>query len=729
MSGNNNNNNTQNLNENETETTVSELNKFMTKEMEMNLPFDNSAIHTSPNAVNMFNKDISKENLRDLTTYIVDSVDVLPATEKVLTINAKLKQRGNVPILGVINSTNVRPAVSKTDVGKWDKTVWINGGYKITQDTTTLPTIIESRLENDLGQQSVEGNRVFRSNVYVPFDVDGTLALENVDRVCKTGEVILESEYAYSSPKCSFANDKVKIVIVDYEDYEDTSLRFFLNTQAPETIFTINETNASDAIASIGRYARTIQSLQTATPKHEIYFIVLSNVKNPLRCARCVVNINDNLVGNDFKKFRFGSVRQIAAATGKRLNYIQNYVQYEYNYLEVNGDNYVQYAGCKTFSQANNTTYTDYTTWNAVTGNALTWPTTDCTMPCSRQKWNIQDYYTALHYLVEYHYKVATPYTSGTSSAPEPSDWNLLKYSSDDYGYVTIPISDYMCRVAMDKKLCTPVLDETHYIEHRGILANKLKTLAYYRSGALLTCISSVFGSLYNLLKLNDLELVNYVNEILDAQTCGILKLGSKNSDNNEEHLFGMLGHFKFYPSNPDLIMTNVRSGSSVSGFYAPVQDPTNDDLVYEEYWPISAYWRADTFGLPACDELEYEVEYYDANNAIGWKDMDDKKYYVSRTTFQCQIKYQLDPQQSPKSANLIYYSLLNDNTKSAESGMFRKFGLLNTGIFTNVIFRPGYDSTGSSNNYTYPICYGHRWYSPKLQTERSANLRSQLFG
>lgn len=729
MSENNLNNNTQNENSNNSETTVSELNKFMTKEMEMNLPYDNSSIHTSPEAINMFNKNISKENLKDLTTYIVDGVEVLPNEEKLLVIDASLKQRGNVPITASYNNTQYRPAIAKTDVGKWDKTIWIKGGYKITQDTTTLPTIIESRLENDLGQQSVEGNRVFRSNVYVPFDIEGTLSLENVDRVCKTGEVILESEYAYSSPKSDFSDDKIQIVIVDYEDYENTSIRFFLNKQDPETIFTISETNASDAIAAIGRYARTIGSLQTSAPKHTIYFIVLSNVKNPLRCARCVVNINDNLIGNDFGKFRFGSVRQIAAATGKCLNYIQNYVQYEYNYLEVNGDTYIQHAGCKTFSQVNNTAFTDYAAWNALTGNALTWPTTDCTMPCSRQKWNIQDYYTALHYLVEYHYKIATPYTTGSSSNPEASDWNLLKFSSDNYGYVTVPISDYICRVALDKKLCTPVLDETHFIEHRGILGNKLKILANYRAGALLDCISSVFGSLFNMLKIVDLEMVSYINEIIDAQTCGILKLGSKNADNNEEHLLGMLGHFKFYPSNPDLIMTNARGSRAITGF-TQVADPTNDDLVYEEYWPISTYWRSDTFGLPACDELEFEVNYYDNNNAIGWREMDDKQYYVSHDNFKCQIKYQLDPLQDPKSANLIYNSyVFLSNGKTDSAGMFRKFGLLNTDAFTDVIFRPGTYTSVSATSHSYPICYGHRWYTPKLQTERSSNLRSKLFG
>lgn len=695
---------------------------LLTADMEASLWYDNNAMSTNAKIVEQFNGVISRDNLKTLTEYVVDSSQVIPSANKLLAIKPPLKQRGNVPVESV-NNANATPAQANVDETHWNRTQWNDGGYKFTTDENKLTTIIEKRLENDLGQQSEEGNRVFRSNVYVSMDVDAALALQNKSRVCKTGEVILESEYAYSTPKVDYTKDsKASIMIIDHHDYDNSSVRFYLSQQVPECVVTISETNAYDVIAAIGRYVRSLDTLiDVGTQQHERYFILLSNATNPLRCSRCVVNINGNIIGDNFTKFRFGDIKQIAAATGKALNYIQNYTQSVYNILEIDNNNTTVNMGFKTYAADVNTTYTTYNGWNSLTGTTVTWPLVDGTLPLSRQKWNIQDYYTAIHYLVEYHYKISTPYDYYVSPNPKKfADWSLLYYTSNNYGASTIPVSDYLLRVALDKKMCSALNNHTHCVEHRGILGNKLHTLANYRAGRLLACISETFGSLFNLTKLTDLGIVTIYNQLLDAQTIGIY---------GDDHLIGMISHVKYSPTSPDFVANNPLA-TTLWNFQPPLNpDPTNGDLLVEEYYPLACYWRSDAFGLPSSDDLDYKVQSFGAGISIGWKDGVKGVTYYTKDGIVGKATYQFDTTVDPISANVYYRSRFGfaNGFKNYGSGMYQVPSLfLISDYFFDYKERPNIDGY---NNWVYPICYGDRIYATKLNQNIGTDLVSKLFG
>jgi hypothetical protein len=711
------NNNQTNQNSNNDNDTTTEQTSLFTKDMESSLWYDNNNMYTSSEAVDQFNGIISHEKIKDLTEFVVDGAQPLPDNTIVTQVLPFVKDRGHNDMKKT-NTLPFYPAKAEEDALHWNRTEWVEGGYKFTTDENKLTTMIDKRLENDLGQQSEEGNRVFRSNVYVSMDVDAALALEGKSRGCKTGEVILESEYAYSTPKIQYAaDDNLTFVIIDHNDYDKSAVRFYLNNQPDECIITISETNERDVVAAIGRYVRALNKLvDFNVRKYSRYFIVLSNASNPLRCNRCVLNINGNIIGDDFGKFRFGSSKQLAAATGKALNVIQNYNQYVYNYLEVADNNTSTYTGIKTLAATVNTSYTDYNGWNSITGTAVTWPAVDGTMPLSRQKWNIQDYYTALHYLVEYHYKISTPYDA-TTGANKYSDWSLLLPRSDYYGASKLPVCDYAVRVAFDKNMCKPINDHTHYIEHRGILANKLKVLANYRAGRLCACISETFGSFYNLKLIKDMELITMFHEILDAQTVGIYET---------DHLIGMVAHVKYSPDDPDYIANGTRS--TINNLWYGTADPNDGTLLVEEYWPIPSYWRSDTFGLPTVDELDYEVNIIPAASQVGWKTPDKKKYYVYQGTI-AKITYQFDKTVAPIHADVIFQAKLSGHWKSNDYGMYTCPGLFSCDCILSIEDRPNISNTQNAGSAWYAICTGNRMYNTLLNKNFGTTNRSKLFG
>lgn len=683
------NNNNESTNDDKTQSQTSFL---LTNEMKVSLPLDNSTIHTTQQAVQKFNGILSEQNVKDLTQYVIDGRTPIN-TPTITTIVANLKDKNNITISGV-KSTQGNP-VGTSNLGIEIETV--EGGYKFTSDESKLTTILEKRLENDLGQQSEEGNRVFRSNVYTSMDVDSVMALQGKSRLCKTMEVLSELTYAYD-PTSSNGVSNNNIFIFDYLDYNNTIIREMVNRHDPAYVITISETNSNDVKLAIARTAHVIGYFGT----HD-WIIVLSNCKNPLTCERCVLTYEDKPVDTNYSKLRYAQAANLHAHICKDLNYLQNTSIHLYSFADVYNWNSVSVTRSKCTATTYSASYVDADDFDSeITGANITL-TTYPSLPLSRQKHNIQDYYTAIHALVEMKYRIKTPYGNCN-----------FDFTVTNTPTIILPICDVGIRIARDKNMCKPLITETYAIEHRGLLANKLLTLAKYRAGRLLATITEVFGSLYNCRKLlNDLALFNSFWQIIDAQTVGIYK---------DEHLIGLVGHKRYdVTTYTSFITTKIRSTGTNS--FTGVADPTNDNLTVEEYYPLAMYWRSDVFGLPEHDEYAYENKVCATTYVGYYEKYDDKIYYVSNGNVgRCQ--YQTTAGQYVNCDVLFISNYAVD--KTVQIGMYSVPTVFKSKYFSNYVHSP---LDKAQNNSIYPVSYGSRVYTSEIVKQDETSLESVLFG
>lgn len=680
-------NNSNNSNESTTQSTF-----LLTNEMKVSLPLDNSTIHTTQQAVQKFNGILNEQNVKDLTKYVIDG-RVPISTPTVTTIVANLKDKNNITVSGV-KYTQGTP-VASSNLGITIQSV--EGGYKFTSDESKLTTILEKRLENDLGQQSEEGNRVFRSNVYVSMDVDSVLALQGKSRLCKTMEVLTELTYAYD-PTSSSGVSNNNIFIFDYLDYNNTIIREIINRHDPLYVLTVSETNSTDVKLAIARIAHVLGYFGT----HD-WIIVLSNCKNPLTCERCVLTYEDKPIDTNYSKLRFAKAANLHAYICKELNYIQNTSLYLYSYADAYNWNSISTTRSKCTSTSFTANYVDADDFDTEITGADVALTTYPSLPLSRQKFNIQDYFTSLHALVEMKYRIKTPYGNST-----------FDLTTSNIPTIILPVCDVGVRIAQDKNMCKPLITKTYAIEHRGLLGNKLSTLARYRAGRLLAAISEIFGSLYNCRKiLNNLALYNSFWQIIDAQTVGIY---------DDEHLIGLVGHPRYdVTSSTSFITTKIRSTGTNS--FTGVADPTNDNLTVEEYYPLAMYWRSDVFGLPEHDEYAFENKVAPVSYVGLYEKYDDKLYFISNSTVgRCQ--YQTSAGQYVNCDVLFISNYAVD--KTVQCGMYSVPTVFKSKLFSNYVHSP---LDKQSANSIYPISYGTRVYTSEIVTQDEASLESILFG
>lgn len=694
-STNNNNNNTNNnSNNNNNNNDTSTTNYLLTNEMKVSLPLDNSTIHTTQKAVEKFNGVLNHKNVQDLTEYVINGRTPIASSKTVTQIIANNKDGNNISIKTVI-STGLSPVAEKTS--KLQNIEFVHGGYKFTSDESKLTTILEKRLENDLGQQSEEGNRIFRSNVYTSMNVDAVTALQGKSRMCKTMEVLTELMYAYNPGSLDWAGDN-HVFIFDYLDYENTIVRELINRADPQNVITISETNPTDVKLAIARRSIVLGAFTTLKP----YIFVLSNCKNPLKCERCVITYKDQPIDNHFSKLRYASAKNLHNYICNSMNFIQNITYYIYSYINIASWNSTNASRSKLVNATYEVDYINSTDYDSqVTGNNIN-VASPPSLPLSRQRFNIQDYYTALHILVELKYEIRTPYGRANFDLRKSGQPALI-----------LPICDAGIRIAHDKNMCKPLLTDTYYIEHRGLLANKVSVLANYRAGRLLSSVTEIFGSLYNCKKLlNNVMLYESFWGIIDAQTVGIY---------NDEHLIGLVGHKRYsFESSSEFIGNSNRSATDSFTAYT---EPSNNDLIVEEYYPLAGYWRADVFGLPEHDEYSYENKVAPSGFHPFFDKYDDKIHFVTNGVVgRCQ--YQTTT--SGFVSSDVYFVSNQSLVKTSGSGMYSVPTIFKTNYFTNYVDSP---LDRATTDQLYPVCYGNRVYTSEIVEQEPTALESILFG
>lgn len=686
---NNNNNTNDNTNNEQTNNDY-----FLTNEMKVSLPLDNNAIHTSQTAVQKFNGILSKKNLEDLTSFVIDGRVPINADPTVTTIDARLKDNNHITITktGVNQGSPIYGTAHAIDIES------IEGGYKFSSDETQLTTIIEKRLENDLGQQSLEGNRVFRSNVYVSMDVDAALALQNKSRMCRTMEVLTELYYAYN-PSNTLNTTTAGVFVFDHSDYDNSICREFINRIDPSRVITISETNSSDVILAIAR--RTV-NLGIFSTSNDPWVILLTNANNPLKCDRCVISYDGKSIDTNYTKLRFASAVFLAQYCMARSNYVQGQTLHLYSLADLYNWNHVSATRSKLQATTVDTEYLDIVEFDDENWGSQIYFTTFPSLPLSREKFNIQDYYTCLHTLVEIVYQIKTPYGYCNFDLSTNTNKTLL-----------LPICDVGLRIAHDKNMCKAIINKTYAIEHRGLLANKVATLGKYRAGRLLGTISEVFGSLYNCKKImNNLALYNMFWQIIDAQTVGVW---------NDEHIIGLIGHKRYsFDSESTFIANKTRSATND---FAAVTDPTGDNLTVEEYYPIALYWRSDVFGLPEHDEYNFENHVAPSGYVGMFSKYDDKIYFTSAGAVGL-TQYQTSAGQTVNCT--VSFVSAYSNGKTAGAGMYQVPNVFKTNFFINYVDRP-LDKQSSAT--VYPISFGTRVYRSEIIDQSESSLESILFG
>lgn len=656
------------------------------------LKYDNSSMRTSIKAAQTYYGQLSKENINNMVTYLLDGSETVPANPEIVQVNMNTLGTDYVASTGVTTDNSTLVSLAPTVGYKTNKIKFVNGGYRFLATDEGMSGLMSKRLENDLGQQTQGANYVFRSNDYVSIDVASRLAIDGKTRVCKTLEVVSELWYNYDPTVMlgsQTSDHKVArpIFIFDYEDYNTSAIQQWLDKIPSNCVYVINETKAYDAVSAIGRML--VHGYQLHHNEAPMVFF-LSNAQNPLRCGRCVVNIQGYIMNNQ-NKLRFGDYKELHVILQKYLGF-NNVTAYYYSVAEIQMDGTFSDGRYIMQTAVNNTSFDTVTQFDAITwGTLITDPATT-NYPLSTQKYNNKDIFTGLCLLTETLYDVCTPHGY--------CDFNLQKRqtsgSNGNYGYATVPVCDWLIRVAMDKGVIQPVVNKTHKLNNRSVLAQKIKIYATYKAGRLLGCISEVFGSLNNLSRFRYLGLQNAVTYLLDAQNCGYY---------DQEFLIGLVGHLPFSPTNGTAIYAISGTQTGVGSYGNGSNNTTNVHV--SEYAPIAAYWRVDLFGSPVASDVSVVNERWTSTISAGWRDLDKKRYVCDTGATLATISYRFDNTGNFTNANLIFNSYYNGNNKATTYGILQLPSMLwDKNSFICAKFRPNAINVSSG---TYPIMYSNQ--------------------
>lgn len=656
------------------------------------LKYDNSSMRTSMKAAQTYYGQLSKENINNMMKYLLDGSETVPANPEIIQVAMNTLGTDYVSSSGITtdnsNLVNLVPTVGY----KATKIKWVDGGYRFLATDEGMSGLMSKRLENDLGQQTRDANYVFRSNNYVSIDVASRLAIEGKTRVCKTLEVVSELWYNYN-PTVSFGvqinahTTRQPVFIFDYEDYNTTSIQQWLDKIPSNNVFVINETKAYDAVCAVGRMITGAYNIHM----HEAPMVFfLSNAQNPLRCERCVVNIQ-NYIMNNQEKLRFGDASEIQVLIQRYLGFNNITARY-YAVAELQMDGTYTDGRYIVQTTQNTTTFNTVSEFDAVTWGTFITNPSPSTYPLSSQKYNNKDIFTALCLLTETLYDICTPHGY--------CDFNLQRRQSSStaggYGYATVPVCDWLLRVAMDKGVIQPIVNKSHKLNNRSVLAQKIKIFATYKAGRLLGCISEVFGSLNNLSRFSYVGLQNAVTYLLDAQNCGYY---------DQEFLIGLIGHLPFSPSSATAIYAISGAQTGVGSYANGSNDTTN--VIISEYAPLAAYWRVDLFGSPIASDVSVNNERWNSTISAGWRDIDKKRYVCDTTSTIATVSYRFDNTGNFTNANLVFNSYYNGNNKLTTYGILQLPSMLwDKNSFICAKFRPNAINVSSG---TYPIMYSNQ--------------------
>lgn len=679
------------------------------------LIYDNPAMRTSQKAAQCYYGILSDDNISNMVNFLLNGSETVPANPELISVNvASLGTdyvSGGKPQTG--NGTIITATTSSQKNTKSLRMTYTDGGYKFMATDEGMSGLISKRLENDLGQQTQGANYVFRSNDYVSIDVAARLAIDGKSRVCRTLEVINElyyNMYPTVSPFSSFITQIVEypVFIFDYEDYNTSALQQWLDKIPNEQILVVNETKPYDAVAAIGRMMNSNRGFNNSS---QIMIFFLSNCRNPLRSNRCVINI-DGYVMNDPSKCRFHDRRILPVICQRYLGLI-NIQYYDYSIAEINMDGTI--SGDRSFIQKTSISGANYNTvseYDNMTLGTLIDPPSFGNYPMSTQKYVTKDIFTGLCFLAEYEYNVCTPHGD--------CDFALSKYVSGSgrrpYGIVTIPVCDWLIRVAQDKKIIEPIVNKTHKLNNRNVLAQKLKIFATFKAGRLLNCISEVFGSINNLARFRNLGLLAGVTHLIDAQNVGIY---------DGETLIGLVAHVPFDPMNVDGIY-NIAISPSATGSYANGTTNTTD-IIVSEYAPIASYWRVDLFGDPIKSDVNVRNERWDPNISAGFRAPDHERYVMATNANGFgYCSYRFDNSGGYNQVKLVFESPYNGETKLTTSGICQLPTFLwKKDTFSDIRFRPS--SYGISTG-VYPIMYSHQHLAQVYDNGSSDTWEDVLF-
>jgi len=679
------------------------------------LLYDNPAMRTSQKAAQCFYGVLSDENISNMVNFLLNGSETVPANPEYISVNiASLGTdyvSGGRPSTG--NGTLISSSTSSQKSAKSNRMTFVDGGYKFMATDEGMSGLISKRLENDLGQQTQGANYVFRSNDYVSIDVAARLAIDGKSRVCRTLEVINELYYNMYPTVETFTSFQTQTVqhptfVFDFEDYNTTALQQWLDKIPNEQILVINETKPYDAVAAIGRMLNSHRGF-IATNKPIIFF--LSNCRNPLKSSRCVINI-DGYIMNDQTKARFHDYNRLPVICQRYLGLI-NITYYDYSIAEICMDGTI--SDSRSFIQKTsnaNANYKNTVEYDAMTLGASIDPPSFGNYPMSTQKFVTKDIFTALCFLAEYEYNVCTPHGD--------CDFALSKYVSGSgrrpYGIVTLPVCDWLIRVAQDKKIIEPIVNKTHKLNNRNVLAQKLKIFANFKAGRLLNCVSEVFGSLNNLSRFRNLGLIAGVTHLIDAQNVGIY---------DGETLIGLVAHIPFDPLATDGIY-NISLTPTATGSFANGSTNTTD-IIISEYAPIASYWRIDLFGDPVKSDVNVKNERWDPSISAGFRPIDHERYVVSTniTNFGY-CSYRFDNSGGYNQVKLVFESLYNGDNKLTTSGICQLPSFLwKKDSFADIRFRP---SSYGIVNGVYPIMYSHQHLSQVYDNGSSDSWEDVLF-
>lgn len=704
------NQNTQNLNENNTSanSTTNQVQNIKTPDNNSSksisnkpiddeiafesLKYDNSSMRTSMKAAQTFYGQLSKDNINNMVKYLLDGSETVPANPEIVQVAMNTLGTDYVSSSGVTTDNSTLVDLAPTVGYKATKIKWVEGGYRFLATDEGMSGLMSKRLENDLGQQTQGANYVFRSNDYVSIDVASRLAIEGKTRVCKTLEVASELWYNYN-PTVLFGvqtnahTPNRPVFIFDYEDYNTTAIQQWLDKIPSNCVFVINETKAYDAVAAIGRILNGGYYFYL-NDAPMVFF--LSNAQNPIRCERCVINIQDYIMNNQHK-LRFGDTAEIQVMIQRYLGFNNVTARY-YAVAELEMDGTYTDGRYIIQTTQNTTNFDTVAQFDAVTWGTFITNPTPSHYPLSSQKYNNKDIFTGLCLLTETLYDICTPHGY--------CDFNLQRRQTSstvgNYGYATVPVCDWLVRVAMDKGVIQPIVNKTHKLNNRSVLAQKIKIFATYKAGRLLGCISEVFGSLNNLSRFSYLGLQNAVTYMLDAQNCGYY---------DQEFLIGLVGHLPFSPSSPTAIYAISGSQTGVGSYANGSNDTINVHVT--EYAPIAAYWRVDLFGSPIASDVSVSNERWNSTISAGWRDLDKKRYVCDTTSNIATVSYRFDNTGNFTNANLIFNSYYNGNNKLTTYGILQLPSMLwDKNSFICAKFRP--NAIGISSG-TYPIMYSNQ--------------------
>lgn len=656
------------------------------------LKYDNSSMRTSIKAAQMYYGQLSKENINNMVKYLLDGSETVPANPEILQISINTLGTDYVSSNGIVTDNSVLVDLAPNLNIKANKIKFNDGGYKFLSTDEGMSGLMSKRLENDLGQQTQGANYVFRSNDYVSIDVAARLAIEGKSRVCKTLEVVSELYYNYD-PTVTFSTQTSQhttirpVFIFDYEDYNTSALQQWLDKIPSNNVYVVNETKSYDAIAAVGRILNGSWYFQHDEAP-QVFF--LSNAQNPVRCARCVVNMEGYIMNNQYK-LRFGDSRNIQIMLQRYLGFSNISAQY-YGVAEIAMDGTYVDGRYIIQTTSNGNIFNNVAEFDAQTWGTLITNPTPSHYPLSSQKYNNKDIFTGLCILTELLYDICTPHGY--------CDFNLERRQTNGttgkYGYANVPVCDWLVRVAMDKNVIEPVVNKQHRLNNRSVLAQKIKILATYKAGRLLGCISEVFGSLNNLARFKHIGLQNSLTYILDAQNCGYY---------DDEFLIGLIGHLPFSPTRGTAIYAISGTQTGVGSYGNGSNNTTNVHIT--EYAPIAAYWRVDLFGSPVASDVNVNNERWNTAISSGWKDLDKKRYVCDTNTTLATVSYRFDNTGNFNNVNLVFNSYYNGNGKSTTYGILQLPSMLwDKNSFICSKFRP--NSINVSNGF-YPIMYSNQ--------------------